>query len=365
MSPDEVVLVTGGTGAIGIPLVESLALDGAEVVVLARGVSPAAPPGVRVVRGDILGGDTLGMESGVLAAVQARVTTIIHAAALTRFDAPLEAVRAVNVEGTRNLLSLAGGCGRLRRVCALSTVYVAGKRTGPIFESELDHDCGFVNAYERSKYEAEQVVREAMGRLPIAVFRLSTVIGDSKSGAVGRLAAIHHAIRFLYQSLLPMMPGAPDTPVDLIATDYAIAAVRHLSGSGFVPGRTFHICAGADAVPQGELIDLAIDAFVRYRPAWRRRAIEKPALVELDTFELFRQSVEAVADSALRASVAVLAPFAPQLGYPKVFDDGACAAMLDPAGIARPPIRDTIMNAVQYLVESNWGSRAGADRGSA
>jgi long-chain acyl-CoA synthetase len=365
MASDAIVLVTGGTGSIGLPLVESLVRDGAVVVVLARGPAAGAPPGVQIVRGEIQGDDTLGLDHGTCAQIRGRVSTIIHAAALTRFDAPLESARAVNVEGTRHVLAFARRCPNLQRVCALSTVYVAGKRTGRILEGELEHGRGFVNAYERSKYETEQLLRESMTRLPIAVCRLSTAVGDSRTGTVRRPAAIHHAIRFLYHSLLPMIPGSPESPVDLIATDYAVAAIRHLAGEGFVPGRTFHVCSGGDALSEAALVDLAVDAFLRYRPAWRRRAIEKPAIVELETFELFRRSVEAVADPALRAAVAVLAPFAPQLSFAKVFDDELCRQALAAADIVRPPIRETMMNVVQYLIENNWGSRNGADGGAA
>jgi nucleoside-diphosphate-sugar epimerase len=360
MPSDEVVLITGGTGAIGWPLAAALAPDASAVFSLARGATPVSRPDLRAVRGDILEPDSLGMAPDVATVVRARVTRIVHAAALTRFDAPLGEVRRVNVDGTRHVLAFASSCPRLRGVCALSTIYVAGRRTGRILESELEHDSGFVNAYEQSKYEAERVLREWMPRLPIAVCRLSTVLGDSASGEVYRLAAVHHAIRFLYHSLLPMIPGAPDSPVDLIATDYAVAAVRHLSGDGFVAGGTFHVSAGADTVSERELIDLVVDAFVRYRPAWRRRAIEKPVIVDLDTFELFRRSVDAVADQTLRAPVAVLAHFAPQLSFPKRFEDAECRMALAASGIVRPPIRETLTRVVEHLIEHNWTS--GEDR---
>lgn len=363
---EELVLVTGGTGAIGAPLVESFAGDGIRTLVVARGAARFRPlPGVSFLQGDIERGDTLGLDPEAFPYVQREVTTIIHAAALTRFDAAIDAARAANVAGTGNLLDFARGCPRLRRICALSTVYVAGRRTGSVLESERQHGCGFVNAYEASKYEAESLLHDAMRDLPIAVCRLSTAVGDSTSGAVHRPAAIHHAIRFLYHSLLPMIPGADASPVDLIATDYAVAAIRHLANRGFQAGETFHICAGDEAPGESELIDLIIDAIVRYRPAWRRRAIERPAIVELGTFELFRASVEAVADAGLRASVAVLAPFAPQLAYPKAFDDEACRRSLGMAGIARPPIRETMTRVVGYLIEHDWARERDATGGAA
>ncbi len=360
------IFITGSRGAIGRPLVDALIDASAPpLLLLVREASAETAQGVRVAHGDILEQQNLGMTSEDAAFVRAHATSIIHAAAMTRFDAPLELARRVNVDGTRNVLAFAASCPRLERVCALSTIYVAGRRTGLIAESDLEHTCGFVNAYEQSKFEAEQLLREWMPRLPITVCRLSTVLGDSTRGTVHRLAAIHHAIRFLYHSLLPMIPGSPDSPVDVISSDYAVAAVRHLSTNGFAAGTTFHICAGAETVSEDELIDLVIDAFLRYRPAWRRRRIEKPAIVELATFELFRQSVEMVADQGLRAPVAVLGHFAPQLAFPKRFADEACRSALASAGIVRPPIRETATKVVEYLIAHNWsGATPGIREGA-
>jgi nucleoside-diphosphate-sugar epimerase len=359
------IFITGGTGAMGGPLVDALTHDSLPILLLARDRPIDPPPGVRVIRGDIRERECLGMAAEDAAFVREHATAIIHAAAQTRFDAPLDVARQVNVEGTRNLLVFAADCRRLQRLCALSTIYVAGRRTGLIRECDLDHACGFVNAYEQSKYESEQVLRQWMPRLPIAVCRLSTVLGDSAHGNIRRVAAIHHAIRFLYHSLLPMIPGSPDSPVDLISTDYAVSAVRYLSAAGFVAGRTFHVCAGTETVSEDELIDLVIEAFLRYRPAWRRRRIEKPAIVELATFELFRQSVEAVADQGLRAPVAVLGHFAPQLAFPKQFSDEECRSALAAAGITRPPIPETATKVVEYLIAHNWDVDVDASQRSA
>jgi nucleoside-diphosphate-sugar epimerase len=356
-SSDEITLVTGGSGALGVPLVAALAEGGATVVSHARGPQPRVAPGVRAVSGDILAGATLGMNESTAADLRSRVTTIVHAAALTRFDAALDGARQTNLAGTAQVLGFAAQCPRLARFCALSTVYVAGRRTGTILEPELEHDRGFVNNYEQSKYEAEQLLRHWMPRLPIAICRVSTTLGDSASGRVDRPAAIHQAIRFLHHSLLPMIPGSPESPVDVIPTDYAVAAVGHLAGSGFVAGATFHISAGTDAPREDELIDLTVDTFLEHRPAWRRRAIEKPVIVALDTFELFRRSVEEVADSALAASVGVLGHFAPQLAFPKTFDDENCRTALAQAGIHRPPVRDTLVKVVKYLLDHDWGTR--------
>ncbi len=357
------ILLTGATGAFGAPLADALLRAGTAVALLGRNGDTQLFECPRFAA-DIVRGDTLGLDDRTVAFLRERVTTIVHAAAMTRFDAPLDQARRVNVDGTRHVLEFAARCPSLERFCALSTIYVAGRRTGDVLESQLAHDAGFVNAYEQSKYEAEHLLQTWMDRLPITICRLSTILGDSGTGHVHRVAAIHQSIRFLYHSLLPMIPGEPDSPVDLIATDYAVDAVRHLAGSGFAAGRTVHVCAGSDAIAEAELIDLAIAAFMRYRPAWRRRQIEKPAIVGLETFNLFRDSVDAVAEPALRASVSVLGHFAPQLAFPKRFDDRECRTALAGAGIVRPSIRDTIDAVVGYLITHQWGA-AVADDGAA
>jgi long-chain acyl-CoA synthetase len=243
----------------------------------------------------------------------------------------------------------------------LSTTHVAGRRTGEVFEHELEHDAGFVNAYEASKYDAERELRARAGDLPVSVCRLSTVIGDSRTGDIPRRGAIHQAVLFMYASLVPMVPGTEESPIDLVALDYAVEAIAWLATRGFTPGRTWHLCAGVDAITAGELLDLTLAAFAEYRPAWRRRAIARPAFVDLATFELFRRSGDLVGDAALRASTEGIANFAPQLAYPKRFDTSGCAAALAGASIEAPPIRNAWRNVVRRLVQSPGALDEGAD----
>jgi nucleoside-diphosphate-sugar epimerase len=347
------MLLTGATGSIGRPLLRALVAGGVERVYALTHVDALedGEPAVTAVTGDITAGPDLGLDRRTADEIRATVTGVIHAAADTRFAAPLEAARRVNTQGTRNVLALAAQCRRLDRLVALSTTHVAGRRTGDVFEDELEHQAGFVNAYEASKYEAEVELRARAADLPISVCRLSTVIGDSTSGAIARRGAIHQAVLFMYASLAPMVPGREDSPIDLVALDYAVQAIACLAGDGFDPGRTWHLCAGADTIAAGELLDVTLACFEACRPAWRRRAIARPAIVDLDTFELFRRSVDQVGEAGLRASTEVVANFAPQLAYPKRFDDRRCAATLRAAGIAPPPIRDAWRAVVRRLVQ--------------
>jgi nucleoside-diphosphate-sugar epimerase len=354
------VLVTGATGMIGQVLVPLLARRNDVEAIFALthaceylGSSCKVTP----VRGDVTAGPALGITPESSRKILDRTNVIVHAAANTRFSASLDEARTVNFEGTKNLLAFASHCSRLKAFAALSTVHVAGKRTGTIWEEDLDHGAGFVNSYEQSKYETELLLREQMSALPISVLRLSTVLGSSTTGEVRRMAAIHHALRLYYSSLAPMIPGKPDSFVDLIDLDYAASAVEHFAAEHFQAGRTFHICAGEDALTLARLLGLTREAFLRHRPSWRKRVIEMPAIVDLPTFELFVRSVEEVGDNILRSSVAIIKQFVPQLVYSKVFRDVECTRSLQANGVLKPSVLEFYPQVVRWLVESGWSER--------
>ena len=355
------ILVTGGTGTLGRELVARFVRAGhADVVVLTRGSTPSrgdAATRVHAITGDVRAGATLGLSDAERGALAARVTDVVHAAADTTFNRPLEEARAANVDGTRAVFDFARACPRLERIACFSTVYVAGRATGCFGEDDVGGAAGYVNSYEQSKAEMEEVARAAMGDLPIALYRLSTIIGDSRTGAVTGFNAIHHALRLLYQGLAPMVPGSEHALVDLIPVDFAADAAFHLIEHAFTPGSTYHLCAGSThSATLGALLDATMAAFERHRPAWRKRSIARPAIVDLPTYELFVRSVEEAGNQVLLQATRAVQAFAYQLAYPKVFDARRAESALAPAGIAAPDVLAYYDRIVRWCIETNWGT---------
>jgi nucleoside-diphosphate-sugar epimerase len=350
------VLITGGTGTVGQSLLPKICSQEIveRVIVLTRekGVLPA-DQNVEAVHGDVRLPE-LGLQHDVKQSIAKAATTIIHGAAETSFASELSAARAVNVGGTENIMRFATHCPRLKAFCHLSTVYVCGKRTGTIREVDLEHNSGFVNAYEQSKYEAEQLVASQAQRLPTTIVRLSTILGRSRDGAVTKSGAIHYALRFFFHSLAPMVPGTKESPVDLIALDYAVDSIALAAFDQFTPGSTWHVCGGSNAFSLEQFLEETLQLFYKNRPAWRKRAIEKPAIVNLETFYLFVKSVEELGESVLKNSVVVLKSFAPQLAYPKLISDGSTQLVMQRSGLARPEIRDYYPKVIRFLLENNW-----------
>src|SRR5262245_11467737 len=105
---ERTILVTGGTGTLGRVLVRRLSTSpSVTVAVVTREADRAAsvlPNGVHVVTGDVTAGSSLGLSGAELASLRACVTDIVHCAAETTFNRPLEEARASNVGGTQSLL---------------------------------------------------------------------------------------------------------------------------------------------------------------------------------------------------------------------------------------------------------------------
>jgi thioester reductase-like protein len=79
--------------------------------------------GVVAVQGDVTE-PGLGVDPELLR----EVTDVIHCAATVSFDLPLEQARHINVTGTSNVLDVCRSMPDLRRLDAVSTCYVAGRR---------------------------------------------------------------------------------------------------------------------------------------------------------------------------------------------------------------------------------------------
>ena len=350
------VLMTGATGLLGRnALARLLAADSRfRAFVLVR--NPARWTSVACELGDIgriipvegdLCAEGLGLTPKARATLFRNVTAIVHLAADTTFSNPLARARAVNTAGTQRVLELAAECAAPAHVAYVSTAFVAGRRTGLITEDVRTASAGWANAYEQSKYEAEQLVREQASSW--VILRPSTVVCDDLSGHVAQTNAVHRALRLYHHGLVPMMPGVAESTVDAVTTSYVADAIARLSLREDLTGTVVHLCAGAGALPLEELLDITYERWAT-DPAWRRRGIARPALTDLATYSLFERTIEEVGDASLRRITRALSHFVPQLALPKRFETTGAGALL---GQAAPPVRDFWLPMLDHLLASH------------
>lgn len=353
--------VTGATGLLGGLVIRRLlaAAPRARVYALVR--DPARWPAVAARLGASgavvpVAGDLTRPGLGVAAADRVRLARevggVIHLAADTTFSRPLPASRAVNRDGTRHVLELASEWPGVARVAYVSTAFVAGRRTGRIAERDAcDDGAGWVNAYEQSKAEAEWCVRAWPGEWTI--LRPSTVVCDDASGAVTQHNAVHRALRLYHGGLAAMMPSGAGAALDVVPADYVASAIAALAFAPGLAGATLHLCAGDRALPLEELLDVTYAVWAR-DPAWRRRAIARPALTDAETYAMFERAVEETGDARLQRVTRSLSHFIPQLALPKRFDT---ARADDALGRPAPDPRDYWPRMVERLV-AQWDAGA-------
>ncbi len=271
------VLVTGAAGLLGREVVGRLVERGHGVVALIHsspalhrndgsvipstawdGVLPA-PGRVVTLAGDV-SQPGLGLDTGL-----AGLDLILHCAALTGFDCDADAYRAVNVQGTANVLAFAEPAGT--PVLYVSTAYVCGTRNGPIAEDELDTGQSFANGYEASKAAAEGLVAAAASRgLSVAIARPSIVVGASDTGVIGAFGNIYALIRLVMDGHVRTLPASAGASLDLVPIDYVVAGLVDIAERmPQASGRTFHLVSGAP-VPVADLRELALGYQQFYAP---------------------------------------------------------------------------------------------------
>jgi nucleoside-diphosphate-sugar epimerase len=263
MALNETFFITGFPGFLATRLVKRLAREGARFMLLTQPAfvgtgleatrqvareTGAAPENFQIVPGDITSPD-LGLLPHELEKARREVSSIFHLAAIYDLAVPRDVATHVNVEGTMNINEFAKTITNLRRYNYVSTCYVAGKRTGLIKENELQHDAGFRNHYEETKYLAELSVHALRSEFPITIHRPAVVCGDSKTGETAKYDGIYYLIHYLRRwpgALTLLNIGNPDVCLNLVPVDFVIESMVALAQDEQAVGKTLQL---ADPAP--------------------------------------------------------------------------------------------------------------------
>jgi dihydroflavonol-4-reductase len=226
-------LVTGATGFVGAAVARALGDAGWQVRALARSGSNRSNllgVAVEVAEGDLA--DVASLERALEGC-----TGLFHAAADYRLGARNpEPLYLTNVEGTRNILHAARKCGVARIVYTSSVATIGipsdgspGDERTPVALSQM------IGHYKRSKYLAEEVVRDAArAGLSVVIVNPSTPVGpgDIKPTPTGQL---------VLDAASGRMPAYVDTGlnivhVDDVAAGHVAAYERGRAGERYILG---------------------------------------------------------------------------------------------------------------------------------
>jgi dihydroflavonol-4-reductase len=252
-------LVTGASGFVGSAVARALVAGGAPVRALVR------PRSARGLPADLPLEPAVGDldDPASLARAVAGCRSLFHVAADYRLWVPQpEAMYRTNVAGTRALLLAAAEAG-VERIVYTSSVATLGRPAGGGTADETTPATlgEMIGHYKRSKYLAEQAVRELILErgLPVVIVNPSAPVGprDARPTPTGRM---------VLEAARGRMPAYVDTGLNLVHVDDVAAGHLLAFERGRVGER--YILGGQD-MTLGEILALIARLSGRRPPALR------------------------------------------------------------------------------------------------
>ena len=288
-----------------------------------------------VLPGDITSPD-LGLSPDHLEQARTRSTIVFHLAALYDLAVEREPAMRVNVEGTRNVNKFVTSIANLRHYHYVSTCYVAGKRTGVIRETELQHDAGFRNFYEETKYLAESEVQVLKPSLPVTIHRPSVVCGDSKTGETVKYDGIYYLIRYLLKwpaILSAFNIGSDKVTLNLVPVDFVVESMAVLAGDSHAIGKTLQL-----ADPSPLTTRQLFDSIARAIDGHPSRLTLPSSVVEKSLMSALSPKITDLPHSAV-----------PYFFLTQTYDTTQSTALLAPHGIRCPQFESYVKTIVDFV----------------
>ena len=291
----------------------------------------------------------LGLNKAQIHWISQHVESILHNAASLTFVADDRGEPyASNVKGMQHVLQLCQSA-NIRKFYHVSTCYVCGLRQGVVLESELDEGQEFGNDYEKSKVEAEKMVRSCRFIDSLTVFRPAIIVGDRHNGYTPTFHGFYAPIKIV----LPF--ADPEKTTDDVFAKYSDALGMKLSDrKNFVPvdwisqvmthvishpelhDKTYHLSA-ANRVKIEEMGKVIVEGIKKYI---KRDAVHPAMSADFDQ---------------------ILTTFSGQMGVYKSYwkDDPEfdMTNTIQAAPHLPPPTmnHDTLLTLVRYAMQSNCG----------
>jgi NADH dehydrogenase len=204
------IAITGGTGFVGRNAARSLAGEGHEVVLIARGMD-RTDPGIRQLgRSQFVG---IGLDDvDSLARAFAGAKVVVHCAGINR-ETGAQTFQRVHVEGTRHVVEAA------RRAGVDKIILISFLRARP--------DCG--SGYHESKWAAEEIVRGS--GLDYTVLKCGVIYGKGDH-------MLDHLSHGFYTFPIFAFVGFRDKPIQPNAVEDIVRIIKTAALNGALSRRT-------------------------------------------------------------------------------------------------------------------------------
>ncbi|MCA1589093.1 MAG: SDR family oxidoreductase [Acidobacteria bacterium] len=283
--------------------------------------------------------ENLGIADDDFASVRDETTDVFHLAAAYDLEVGKDLAFKVNLDGTINANKFCQTLPHLRRYNYVSTCYVAGKRNGLILETELEHNAGFRNFYEESKYLAEREVEELKPTLPVTIYRPSVVVGDSETGETAKYDGIYYLVHYLRKApkLLRMFNvGNRNVRLNLVPVDFVVESIAALAGDEAAVGKTLAL-----ADPRPLTTSQLFDAIVKEMIGKSSAITPPPSIVQRSLMSKISPRVTGLPHSAV-----------PYFFIEQRYDTSVADGLLAPHNISCPNFPDYVGRLLDFVKEN-------------
>ncbi|MGE6524471.1 alpha/beta fold hydrolase [Bacillus safensis] len=230
------VFLTGGTGFIGKQLVEELAKEDVNILLLVRSKSKATrifqergilkQEVMHFIEGDLTKVD-LGLSAKDMEMVL-KTDVLIHAGGPMDIQATSNEAASVFLNGAKYIGELAKSIHQLKGLQHF--IHVVGymspfddenSRIAIDVFKEGNNYLKIKNPYERTKFLADLYIRQQATALgyPLSVINPPTIVGSSKTGSTEQIAGLGLLVTSIRRGLMPVIPGGKGYRLPLISND--------------------------------------------------------------------------------------------------------------------------------------------------
>ncbi|GJQ27617.1 MAG: hypothetical protein HBSAPP02_26490 [Phycisphaerae bacterium] len=362
--------LTGATGFLGHYLLRDLLRSGRRMVVMLR--APLIESRERLTKlmrpleidlNEYIDADQLVLVAGALPdelpePTWGRTDEIVACAACLQLLANgNQEPHRTNVLGTQSIIEWAErhGC---RSIHAVSTAYVCGYTQGTVREVFHYPQPTFQTDYERSKWIAEDKLRE-WSNLPersLTVYRPSFLVGDSANGYTTQFGGFYQFARLVsllkeqnngnngHTTYVPLrIPGYPTDQIqNLVPVDFASKTIARIMDDPAFHGRIYHVADPSP--PTWEFFKACMEDYFGLHggyfvpPEEIKAEVNTPESLMWEKYDLLL----------------------PRLRHLPRFDCSNTLAFLASRGLTFPSFdRDRITTLLDYARSRNWGTRSG------
>jgi hypothetical protein len=150
-----------------------------------------------------------------------------------------------------------------------------------------------------------------------------------------------------------MLPGYPDSLIDLLPTDHAVSLLLSLFFGCFTASQTYHVCGGHHAIRLEEFLNVLREYISRTQRAAPNARI--PDLVEPRVYQAFSRAANRLRHRSWLKLSRIANTMLPHLALRKIFEP----AMLQSSSWRAPTVpefREYFPRVLDFCVRTHWHS---------